>query len=75
MALYEFQRNKPPVFSGIKHDADPHDFVDVCYRFYMALECSSVRAVELTNYLLTRVAYEWYKSLLRSQLAGSPTLN
>ena len=30
--------------------------------------------MELTNYQLTGVAYEWYKSLLRSRLAGRPTL-
>ena len=35
----------------------------------------AVRAVELTSYQLTRVAYEWYKSLLRSRRAGSPTLD
>ena len=35
----------------------------------------TVRAVELTSYQLMGVAYEWYKSLLRSRLAGSPTLD
>ena len=75
MSLYEFRRNKPPVFSGIEHDADPQDFVDVCDRLCKALGCSLVRAVELTSYQLTGVAYEWYKSLLRSRLAGSPTLD
>ena len=49
--------------------------MDVCDRLYTALGSSSVRAVELTSYQLTRVAYEWYKSLLRSQPAGSPTLD
>ena len=37
--------------------------------------CLSVRAMELTSYQLTGVAYEWYKSLLRSRLAGSPILD
>ena len=30
--------------------------------------------MELTSYQLTEVAYEWYKSLLRSRPAGHPTL-
>ena len=30
--------------------------------------------MELTSYQLTGVAYEWYKSLLRSQPTGRPTL-
>ena len=75
MSLYEFWGNKPPVFLGIEHDADPHDFVDVCDHLSMTLGCSSVRAVELISYPLTRVAYEWYKSLLRSRPAGSPILD
>ena len=41
----------------------------------MALGCSSVRALELTNYQLTGVAYEWYKSLLRSRPTSSPILD
>ena len=64
VSLYEFRRNKPPVFSGIEHDADPQDFVDACDRLCMALGCSPVRVVELTSYQLIGVAYEWYKSLL-----------
>ena len=75
VSLYEFRRNKPPVFSGIEHDADLQDFVDICDRLCTALRCSSIRAVELTSYKLTGVAYEWYKSLLRSRLAGSPTFD
>ena len=63
------------MFLGIEHDADPQDLVDVCDRLFTALGCSPVRAVELTSYQLTGVAYEWYKSLLRSQLASSPTLD
>ena len=63
------------MFLGIEHDADPQDFVDVCDRLCTALGCSPVRAVELTSYQLTGIAYEWYKSLLRSRLAGSPTLD
>ena len=49
--------------------------MDVCDRLCTALGCSSVRAVELTSYQLIGVAYEWYKGLLRSRLAGSPTLD
>ena len=75
MSFYEFWRNKPPVFSGIEHDANPQDLVQVCDRLCMALGCSPVRVVELTSYQLTGVAYEWYKSLLRSRLASSPTLD
>ena len=75
VSLYEFRRNKPPVFSGIEHDTDPQDFVDVCDRLCTALGCSPVKVVELTSYQLTGVAYEWYKSLLRSRLAGRPTLD
>ena len=37
--------------------------------------CSSVRVMELTSYQLTGVVYKWYKSLLRSRLVGSPTLD
>ena len=62
------------MFLGIEHDTDPHDFVDVCDRLCIALGCLPVKAVELTSYQLTGVAYEWYKSLLRSRLAGRPTL-
>ena len=62
------------MFSGIEHDTDPQDFVDVCDRLCTALGCLPIRAVELTNYQLTGVAYEWYKSLLRSRPAGHPTL-
>ena len=62
------------MFSGIEHDTDPQNFVDVCDRLCTALGCLPVRAVELTSYQLTGVAYEWYKSLLRSQPAGHPTL-
>ena len=47
----------------------------MCDRLCTALGCSPVRAVELTSYQLTGVAYKWYKSLLRSQLASSPTLD
>ena len=49
--------------------------MDICDRLCTALGCSPVRAVELTSYQLTGVAYEWYKNLLRSQPAGSPTLD
>ena len=62
------------MFSGIEHDADPQDLVDVCDCVCTALRCSPVRAVELTSYQLTGVAYEWYKSLLRSRPASHPTL-
>ena len=62
------------MFSGIEHDTDPQDFVDICDRLCTTLGCSPVRAVELTSYQLTGVAYEWYKSLLRSRPAGHPTL-
>ena len=63
------------MFSSIEHDADPQDFVDVCDRLCTTLGCSPVRAVELTSYQLTGVAYKWYKSLLRSRLVSSPTLD
>ena len=63
------------MFSGIEHDADPQDFVDVCDRLCTILGCSSARAMELTNYQLIGVAYEWYKSLLRSWPTGSLTLD
>ena len=63
------------MFSGIEHDVNPQDFVDVCDCLCTALGCLSVRAVELTSYQLTEVAYEWYQSLLRSQPAGHPTLD
>ena len=33
------------------------------------------RVVELTSYQLSGVAYMWYKSLLRSRLVSSPTLD
>ena len=46
--------------------------MDVCDRLCTALGCSSVRDVELTSYQLIGIAYEWYKGLLRSRLAGSP---
>ena len=62
------------MFSGIEHDTDPQVFVDVCDRLCTALGYLPIRAVELTNYQLTWVAYEWYKSLLRSRPAGHPTL-
>ena len=63
------------MFLGIKHDADPQDFVDVCDRLCTALGCSPVRAVELTSYQLTGVANEWYKSLLKSRPTRHPTLD
>ena len=63
------------MFSGIEHDVDPQNFVDVCDHLCTAFRCSSIRAVELTSYQLTEVAYEWYKSLLRSQPTSSPTLD
>ena len=63
------------MFSSIEHDADPPDFVDMCDRLCTALGCSPIRAVELTSYQLTKMAYEWYKSLLRSRPAGNPTLD
>ena len=62
------------MFSRIEHDTDPQDFMDVCDRLCTALGYLSVRAVELTSYQLTGVAYEWYKSLLRSRPVGRPTL-
>ena len=62
------------MFSGIEYDTDPQDFVDVCDQLCTALGCSPIKAVELTSYQLTGVAYEWYKSLLRSQPMGHPTL-
>ena len=63
------------MFSGIEYDANPQDFVDVCDHLCTTLGCSPVRAVELTSYQLMGVAYEWYKSFLRSRLASSPTLD
>ena len=63
------------MFSRIEHDANPQDFVDVCDRLCTAVGFSSIRAVKLTNYQLTMVAYEWYKSLLKSRSVGSPTLD
>ena len=48
--------------------------MDVCDRLCIALGCLPIRVVELTSYQLTRVAYEWYKSLLRSRPAGHPIL-
>ena len=63
------------MFLGIEHDVDSHDFMDVCDQLCTALGCSPIRAVELTNYQLTMVAYEWYKSLLRSRSTSSPTLD
>ena len=62
------------MFSSIEHNTDPQDFVDVCDRLCTALGFSPVRVVELTSYQLTGVAYEWYKSLLRSRPASRPTL-
>ena len=49
--------------------------MDVCDRLCTALGCLSVIAVKLTSYQLIGVAYEWYKSLLRSRPTGSPTLD
>ena len=49
--------------------------MDVCDRLCTALGCSLIRAVELRSYQLTGVAYEWYKSLLRSWPVGRPTLD
>ena len=49
--------------------------MDVCDRLCTALGCLPVRVVELTSYQLIGVAYEWYKSLLRSRPAGSPILD
>ena len=43
VSLYEFRWNKPPVFSGIEHNTDPQDFVDVCDRLCTALGCSPIR--------------------------------
>ena len=57
----EKSKKKPPTFSGIEHDTDPQDFVDVCDRLCTALGCSPARAVELTSFQLQGVAYEWYK--------------
>ena len=62
------------MFSGIQHDIDRQAFVDICDRLCTVLRCSPVRVVELTSYQLIRVAYEWYKSLLRSRPSGRPTL-
>ena len=62
------------MFSRIEYNTDPQDFVDVCDRLCTALGCSPVMAVELKSYQLTGVAYEWYKSLLRSRPVGHPTL-
>ena len=62
------------MFSGIEHNTDSQDFVDICDQLCTALGCSPFRAMELTSYQLTGVAYEWYKSLLRSRPAGHPTL-
>ena len=48
--------------------------MDVCDRLCTVFGCSPVRAMELTSYQLTGVAYEWYKSLLRSRPVGRATL-
>ena len=49
--------------------------MDVCDHLCTALGCLPIRAVELTNYQLTGIAYELYKSLLRSRPTSSPTLD
>ena len=48
--------------------------MDVCDRLCTALGCSLARAVELTSFQLQGVAYEWYKSLLKSRPVGHPAL-
>ena len=48
--------------------------MDVCDWLCTALGCSPARAVELTSFQLQGVAYEWYKSLLRSRPVGRPAL-
>ena len=48
--------------------------MDVCDRLCTALGCSPARAMELTSFQLQGVAYEWYKSLLRSRPVGRPAL-
>ena len=74
VTFHEFRQNNPMIFIEIDLNLDPQDFLDVCNRLCIALECSPTRAVELTSFQLQSVAYGWYETLLKSRLVGSPSL-
>ncbi|XP_073222466.1 uncharacterized protein [Cicer arietinum] len=60
------QELKPPTFSGSSATQDPQQFIDSLERLWRALDCSEVRAVELTSFQLIGVAH--------GRQVGSPPL-
>ena len=63
VTLHKFRQNNPLIFMGIDLDSNPKDFLDVCNRLCLALECSLARVVELTSLQFQGVVYGWYETL------------
>ncbi|KAJ1417269.1 Zinc finger, CCHC-type [Sesbania bispinosa] len=49
-------------------------FIDGLERLWRALGCSDIRAVELASFQLEGVAYNWFDTVTRGRLVGSPSL-
>ncbi|KAJ1421506.1 Zinc finger, CCHC-type [Sesbania bispinosa] len=65
---------KPPTFSGYNENEDPQRFIDGLERLWRALGCSDIWAVELASFQLESVAYDWFDTVTRGRLVGSPML-
>ena len=65
---------KPPTCSGPSVSEDPQRFIDRLERFWRALGCSDVRAVELTSYQLEGVAHDWFDTVTHGRQMGPPPM-
>ncbi|KAJ1408005.1 hypothetical protein SESBI_23858 [Sesbania bispinosa] len=72
--LAEFMKLKPPKFFGSNANEDPQQFIDGLERLWRVLGCLDIRAVELASFQLEGVAYDWFDTVTRGRLVGSPPL-
>ncbi|XP_075078500.1 uncharacterized protein LOC142164566 [Nicotiana tabacum] len=58
----DFINLDPPVFTGVDHNADPQDFLDIMQRTLQIIHATDVESVEFTSYRLRDVAVTWYET-------------
>ncbi|XP_075096639.1 uncharacterized protein LOC107794937 isoform X2 [Nicotiana tabacum] len=58
----DFINLDPPVFTGVDHNADPQDFLDLMQRTLQIIHATDVESVEFTSYRLRDVAVTWYET-------------
>ncbi|XP_075092246.1 uncharacterized protein LOC142172513 [Nicotiana tabacum] len=58
----DFINLDPPVFTGVDHNADPQDFLDLMQWTLQIIHATDVESVEFTSYRLRDVAVTWYET-------------